>query len=252
MDGRTPPRWAPLETELAHWQQAGAVARLWLRDDDAVSVTPALGRLAGLCATFEVPYLIAAIPSRAGRDLAERLACEPLAEAAAHGWTHQNHAGSGPKAEFPIDRPEPEILDALTSARTRIDELFGPKAVPIYVPPWNRIATDVEELLPEAGFRAVSTIGRSSGAHPALRRVNVHLDIIDWHGSRGCRSADMLAAELAEHLALSRENGRPAIGVLTHHLDHDEAAWRFLEELFQESVGHVAVCWVSASQLLER
>lgn len=250
MDGRSA-RWAPLTAELARWKEAGAAARLWLRDDDAVSVTPALDRLVELCAAFDVPYLIAAIPSRAGRDLAERLAREPLAEAAAHGWTHQNHAGPGPKAEFPVDRPGPEILDALTRARTRIDALFGIKAVPIYVPPWNRMAPELMHLLPKAGFRGISARGRVSGAREGLPRINIHLDIIDWRGSRGGADPDQLAAELADHLAWSRETGQPAVGVVTHHLNHDHIAWQFLGELFEETAGHPAVRWVRASDLLK-
>ncbi len=250
MDGRSA-RWAPLAAELARWKEAGAVARLWLRDDDAVSVTPALDRLIELCSTFEVPYLIAAIPSRAGRDLAERLAREPLAEAAAHGWTHQNHGGSGPKAEFPVDRPTSEILDDLTKARTRIDELFGSEAVPIYVPPWNRLAPELVHLLPKAGFRGISARGRVSEAREGLRRINIHLDIIDWRGSRGGADPDQLAAELVDHLAWSRQTGQPAVGVVTHHLNHDDIAWQFLGELFEETAGHPAVHWVRASNLLK-
>lgn len=242
-------RWIALRDELARWRQAGEIARLWLRDDDAVSVTPALERLTDLCAAHAVPYLVAAIPSRADEGLAVYLADQPLAEIAAHGWSHRNHAAAA-KAEFPIDRPRGEIVRDLTEARMRIETLFGAKAVPIYVPPWNRIAPEVAALLPLAGFRAVSALGRARSALPPLPEVNVHLDVIDWRGSRGGRDPDTLANELAAHLSSARENGWSATGILTHHLDHDAVAWRFLEDLFAETADHAGVRWVRVSELL--
>lgn len=243
-------RWAFLHDELEHWQRAGKFARLWLRDDDAVTVTPALQQLASLCAAHGIPYLIAAIPARADESLAAFLSQQGLAKVAAHGWSHCNHVGAAAKAEFPVDRPPAEILHDLNAARARIDRLFGAQAVPIYVPPWNRIAPEVAALLPAAGFRAVSALGRENGATAKLRQVNVHLDIIDWHVSRGGRLPDELVAELASHLAWARQERASAIGILTHHLVHDGAAWRFLEELLAETVGHAAVRWIGPRDLL--
>lgn len=248
-------RWAPLREELARWQRAGQLARLWLRDDDAVTVTPALQQLASLCAAYGVPYLIAAIPAHADESLAAFLSGQQLAEVAAHGWSHRNHAGAGAKAEFPVDRPAAEILHDLHAARARIDSLFRAQAVPIYVPPWNRIAPEIAALLPAAGFCAVSAlgrehVGREQGTTAAPPHVNVHLDIIDWRGSRGGREPDALIAELASHLAWAREDRRSAIGILTHHLVHDDRAWRFLEELFTETADHIAVRWMPARDLL--
>lgn len=243
-------QWALLQDELARWQQAGQAARLWLRDDDAVAVTPPLQQLASLCAAHGVPYLIAAIPAKADEGLAAFIAEQQLAEVAAHGWSHRNHAGAGPKAEFPIDRPSSEIQDDLRKARLRIGSLFGARAVPVYVPPWNRIAPEIAALLPAAGFRAVSGLGRERAAS-ALPAINVHLDIIDWRGSRGGREPEALAAELAAHLAWSREAGRCAIGILTHHLVHDGTAWGFLEELLAETSNHAAVRWMRMRDLLD-
>lgn len=253
MAQRTPARrdrWAPLREELARWQEAGLSARFWLRDDDAVTVTPALTRLAELCASHAVPCLIAAIPSQADENLAAYLASQELAEVAVHGWCHRNHAGPKAKSEFPAGRPRPEVLHELGIARARIDALFGGKALPIYVPPWNRIAPAVAALLPEAGFRALSAKGRAPIlGFACLEEINVHVDIIDWHGSRGGRDPESLVAELASHLAWSRENGQPAVGILSHHLMHDELAWQFLDQLFRET-DQSAVRWSRASDLI--
>lgn len=248
-------RWTPAREELARWLDAGRKVYLWLRDDDAVSVTPALIRLAELCTASGIPYLIAAIPSHADRELAAFLASQPLAEVAPHGWSHRNHANEGErKQEFPPHRPKSEILYELERARARIDGLFGNKAVPIYIPPWNRIAPEVATLLPHAGFRALSALGRKAMfATPSpVHELNTHLDIIDWRGTRGGRDLDALVIELTGHLAWARQNDVPAIGILTHHLVHDEIAWRFLEELFAETARHAAVRWSRVSDLISR
>ena len=242
-------RWSALRDELARWARDGAVARLWLRDDDAVTVTPALERLAALCSAHGVPYLIAAVPSSADEDLAAYLSGQQLAEVAAHGWSHQSYANNT-KTEFPAERSSSEILHDLSSARSRIETLFGAKVVPIFVPPWNRMTPEAAALLPQSGFRAISALGREGKPREHVQTINVHLDIIDWRGSRGGRNPDDLIAELAGHLAWARENERTAIGILTHHLVHDAAAWNFLEDLFAETVGHPAVRWVRASELL--
>lgn len=245
-------KWDPFRRELALWGENHAVIRLWLRDDDAVTVTPALVRLCELCAEHDVPSLVAAIPSEADETLADFLWHQPLAEIAAHGWTHHNHGAPGPKAEFPDQRPKSEIVCDLRLARERMELLFGSQALPIYVPPWNRMAAGVANLLPAAGFQALSVIGRNeiAGLRREIRQINVHLDIVDWRGSRKGRDHDELVAELSTHLAWARENNRPAIGILTHHLVHDDLAWTFLKELFAETAHHPAVRWTRVSDLL--
>ncbi|MCL4766802.1 MAG: polysaccharide deacetylase family protein [Hyphomicrobiaceae bacterium] len=245
--------WAPVREELARWQDAQCVARLWLRDDDAVAVTPLLIRLSSLCAGSGVPWLVAAVPCHASEELAGWLAEQPLAEAAAHGWTHRNHAMPGArKQEFPVERPGTEIRHELGLARARLGALFGAKGVPILVPPWNRIGPEVAALLPDLGYRALSTLGRKPvfQAPAPIRELNAHIDIIDWRGSRGGGDPDELAAGLARELAWARGGGQPAVGILTHHLVHDTAAWRFLEELFAETASHGAVRWSRASELI--
>jgi hypothetical protein len=68
-----------------------------------------------------------------------------------------------------------------------MEALFGSGALPIYVPPWNRMAAEVANLLPVAGFETLSVIGRNriAGLYGELGQINVHLDIIDWRGSLG-------------------------------------------------------------------
>ena len=216
--------------------QAGAPLRLWLRDDDAVQPTPALSQLLRMTADRGVDLTLAVIPSpwqqaATGPQLARVLEDHSHVSVAVHGWSHHNHApASGKKQELGLHRPLEEIRHELRSGLQHLQALHGRRALPLLVPPWNRIAPELVTTLAEDGFTALSTFGTEralSGLVPRLSVVNTHLDIIDWHGSRGGRPADAVWSELAD-LALS---GREFAGVLSHHLVHDHAAWDLLEDL---------------------
>ena len=245
--------WGPLSRELARWAEAGRTASLWLRDDDAVAITPQLERLVQLCESYRVPALLGVIPTEAKEELAAYLSAKPLFEVAVHGFSHKNHAPAGTKKqEFPVQRNRDQIEKELTAGRLRLHALFGPRLAGIFVPPWNRIDADVAASLPRIGFRALSAFGRKSlfPTHAPLIEINVDLDIIDWRGTRGGHDPASLAAQLAAQLAWARRNDRCAVGILTHHLVHDATAWRFLEELFARTVSHTSVSWTGANQLI--
>jgi hypothetical protein len=102
----------------------------------------------------------------------------------------------------------------------------------MFVPPWNRIDPALLPQLPAQGIKAVSTFGPRPAAWPApgLRQINTHLDPVDWHGTRGLRHEAELLAGLCRTLA-DRRTGRTdrsePLGLLTHHLIHDEDVWAF-------------------------
>jgi peptidoglycan/xylan/chitin deacetylase (PgdA/CDA1 family) len=247
------PRWAPLSRELGHWAEAGRRAELWLRDDDAVTVTPALERLVKLCETYRVPALVAVIPTEAKDELAAFLTAKPLFHVAVHGFSHKNHAPAGAKKqEFPLGRNRDQVEVELGKGRLRLQALFGAKRTEIFVPPWNRLDADVAARLPKCGFRALSALGREPllPSPAPLIEINVQLDIIDWRGNRGGHGLECLADQLAAQLAWARKNDWRAVGILTHHLVHDETAWRFLEELFAWTASHASVLWTGASELI--
>lgn len=217
-------------------------ATLWLRDDDAVMPTPALDRLFDL-ARSGVPLTVAVIPERTGEALAQAVAGVPGIEVAQHGWSHANHARAGEKKqELGAHRPVGAVMDEVSQGFARLAALHGPRFVPLMVPPWNRIAPQVAAALPGAGFRALSVYGP---ARPGpLAQVNTQVDLIDWRGSRGGKDAGALEAEIVTAL----ETG--PVGLLTHHMVHDAAAWRFLEALVGATMGHPGCRWVPVSTML--
>lgn len=239
--------WTELADELGRWAGEGRVARLWLRDDDAVAPTAALDRLAGL----DLPVLLAVIPAGASAALADRLAGAPRLAPAVHGWAHANHAPPGEKtAELGPHRPLAELLADIRRGRDRLEGLFGSRLVPGLVPPWNRFDARLVPHLAAAGIRALSAFGPPGIARAhGVARIDCQVDLVDWRAGRIGKSAGRVAAELAAALAAARPTGA-AVGVLAHHLAHDEAAWTTLAGLVDTVGEHQAAGWVAFADLL--
>ena len=242
--------WQPFRAELDRWQRSGRTIAFWLRDDDAVQPTAALDRLLDLAGRHSIPTTLAVIPAHAREQLAARLATEPHVSVAVHGWAHDNHAPEGEKKqELGPHRSAEIVLAELSKANAAIDRLFGGQAAPVLVPPWNRIDGRLLPSLGEIGFAALSVFGKAKQAPIAV--INTHVDIIDWHGGRGGKDHGVLALELARELKWRREAGsREAIGVLAHHLVHDEVAWRFMERLLELTAENPVCRWASCRDLI--
>lgn len=222
--------------------EQGHKVRLWLRDDDAVQPTEPLERLLDLSRSHSIPVTLAVIPKETGEALARRLDDAPLASVVLHGWSHQNYAPtSEKKQELGLHRPSPVVLGELKEGFDKLVTLHFERFIPMLVPPWNRLAPSLWPELPALGLKLLSVFGKESASSP-IPLMNTHVDIMDWHGTGGGRPAADLFAELAGWIA--RTDTPPAIGILTHHLVHDAAAWEFLEALFAITAAHPACEWV--------
>ncbi|MCJ2133844.1 glycosyl transferase family 28 [Methylobacterium sp. J-026] len=225
-----------------------SVPFLW-RDDDAVTATPALDRLIGLAQTRGTPILLAAIPDGIDAALARRLEMAPEMRVAVHGLAHRNHAPPGAKpAEFGADRPLSDLrADAAAGLRIARERISESILLPVFVPPWNRLAPALAALLPELGYRGLSAV--PGPPIPGLRRIDATLDPIDWRGTRSLREPEAMLRALADDI--TRVPDRP-IGLLTHHLVQDAAVWRFVEDLLAVLLGHPAVRVPDPRRLFDR
>ncbi|EJN06217.1 polysaccharide deacetylase family protein [Phyllobacterium sp. YR531] len=244
--------WQPLRDELSRWINVSRSVQFWLRDDDAVQPTTALQRLLKLGKEHGVPTLLAVIPALAGDGLADRLKSEQLITIGVHGWSHVNHAHNGEKKqELGPHRPLQSVLAELEEGRNCIEKLFPQRALPILVPPWNRIDGSLLPHLRGLGFAALSVFGPPKEIQTShIPVVNTHVDLMDWHGTRGCRNYGDLVADIVREMRDRFSGEDSTIGILAHHLVHDEAAWVFLQKLFEITV-HTGGCrWVSARELI--
>lgn len=237
----------PLLQALSQRAEAGRVASFWLRDDDAVIPTPALERFLALTRRFGVPATLAVIPAGTGPALAERLADESGISVAVHGWSHTNYAmPDQKKRELGIERPLELVLGELGRGLDTLRALHPQRFVPVLVPPWNRIDAGLVPHLRMLGFRALSVYGPEKPT--ALPVVNTHVDVMDWHGTRGGRDAAELVAGIVARLSDMEQGG--SMGLLTHHLVHDEAVWSFLEGLLAATAEHPGCRWTPVSELI--
>lgn len=233
---------------------AASPVNFWLRDDDAVQPSESLEHLLGLADTFAIPLTLAVIPVSTGNALAQRLATADSVSVAVHGWSHTNYANDNEKKqELGNHRPSSVVLAELQRGFFTLKQLHPERFIPLLVPPWNRISAELVGHLGSLGYKGLSTFGdnpadinTSRASNADIAQVNTQVDLIDWKGSRGGRPFAELASEIITQL---REN-RPTVGILTHHLVHDEATWQFLEQLFKATSGHPGARWISIADLL--
>lgn len=254
----TPAGWPDLVDELDRWEEAGRVARLWWRDDDAVAPTRALERLVSIAG--QVPIALAVIPGPAQAELAawlwdrERSVREARVAVLQHGWRHSNHSVTGKKSEYPAERLSTDVAFELALGRERLTELFGTRALPVLAPPWNRFDDRHLPLLGRCGLSGISRAKprRSVRPAPGIVEANVHIDLVAWAGGRDFIGEEAALSSLIAHLRARRVGlmcaSEPS-GILTHHLIQNGPTEAFLERLLRVTGAHVAAHWLEASEI---
>ncbi len=239
--------WSDLTAEL---DKCRAPARFWWRDDDAVALTPALTTLLDIRAELDLPLALAVIPAQLDDTLVARLAPEIAVRVLQHGWDHTNHAAAGTQlSEFPPGRGDAEIAAQLASGREILADRFGASFVPVLVPPFNAVAADAVEAVRASGLRGLSLATDFAGL--GLPSRNVHADLIDWRETKAVPLGRAIGA-LVLALRLRRlglvEATRP-IGVMTHHLVHDDGIWLLMREMLTRLKAHPNVAFPSIESI---
>lgn len=214
----------------------------WWRDDDATKPGPRLSALLERAAAAGARVAVAAIPASA--EPALLAACKDAgADLLQHGIAHENHQTAGKATELGDARDVTMLVEALVAARGR---LSSPAFVPVVVPPWNRMRADLAPALAAAGYVGVSLFGGSALSAP-IRRVDTHIDPIAWRTTRSL--ADEAVLERMVDAAIAQEG---PIGLLTHHIAHDEAIDGFVSAFAALVAAHRGAQWVSAGSLFGR
>lgn len=248
--------WTVLDAELARWRDAGRVATLWWRDDDAVAATPALDALLSLAERHRVPAALAVVPAGLERSLVDALAVVAQASVLQHGYAHRNHAPPTERSRELGGRAVEAVERELAAGAATLRVAFGSRFLPVVVPPWNRIDEAVVARLPGLGYRGLSTfaVRPARFAAPGVLQCNTHVDPIAWRDGRRFVGAERCAAMLAAHLADRREGradrGEPT-GLLTHHLLFTPDAWDFVADLFDRTARHPGVQWLEAGAIFD-
>jgi len=245
--------WSAFLDEIARSADAGSPVEFWWRDDDAARADPVLSRLVALARRMSVPLALAAIPAQSEREAFQDLGT--FVSAMQHGTDHANRAAAGEKkTEFAAAEPVAGALARLADGRRRLEAIAGGRFLPVLAPPWNRLPEAVAAQLGGAGLRGLSRYGPRSRAEcaPGVPQVNTHVDIIAWRGNRAFIGEDQALDAATRHLAakrMSAADAGEATGWLTHHAVHDEAAWAFLERLFESTRELPSVAWRRPEEL---
>jgi hypothetical protein len=255
--------------EIRRWRGAGRAARLWWRDDDATGLTPSLERLLAVARNAEAPLTLAVIPDGDMRGLGERLTQATQVNVVQHGVDHRNRRDGAAAGEFPHDWPAAQVAIALRRGWSLMQAL--PRAAMVFTPPWNDVHPELETALRVTGYAGWSAngglgvagtptkssidladFGLPESRCDSLPRIDVHLDLLRWRGGARFRGDGPFLDGLAGEMRRRRRAGQwsAPIGVLTHHLDHDDAAWAFLEAFLLWSRAEPAMGWVSLPQAL--
>ena len=217
--------WQPLVGELQRWRQAGRAADLWLRDDDAIEPTAALDRLLALAGRHSIPLTLAVIPALCRRST-RRQAFRRAPRYGRGAWL----GASQPRA---ARRQEGRARGAPAGGDRACRAFSGQGRHRSALPRKQRAdpgsALEPHRLEPRAAALRARLCGPCrSTARQSRRRsgiVNTHVDIVDWQAGKACRDHAALVGQLVEELGRRLASGSPEpVGILTHHLVHDEAA----------------------------
>jgi hypothetical protein len=244
MDCDTPTLGEGLRRRLDAFAASGRTISLWWRDDDAALPEPAIDRLIALSDRLRLPLVLAVIPESAKPSLAERLARPDAARVTVvqHGWRHTNHEPAGARAaELGGGRPVETVLAELAEGHAKLTALFGARFLPVLTPPWNRVDPAVARRRGEVGLPGLSTfttLDRSG------HRLDAHLDPIVWKTTRSYMGDERMLMLFDEQVAArTGEAADVPIGMLSHHLSHDEPVWIFIQAFLTATADHPAVRW---------
>lgn len=240
--------WAWLDVELRRWRAAGHRATLWWRDDDARVPSAELDRL--LAIRGRAPLTLAVIPDGDMVALGARLIDAAGVSVVQHGVDHQNRRLGAVAGEFPPDWRRIRVATQVRAGWRRLAVL--PAVERIFVPPWNDVHPELPVVLSDCGYEGWSAWGQVSDDGEPTPRIDAHLDLMRWKGGARFRGEAKFLGELRGLLTERRRTGQwlAPVGLLTHHLAHDEAAWAFLDRFTRWSEGHSDVVWRSLPELL--
>jgi len=216
-----------LNHELAIWRRAWHVPVLWWRDDDAREPTWQLDRL--LEVRRDLPLMLAVIPDVDLHPLANRLSAASGVDVAQHGVDHANKlAPDGPRSEFLESTTQAEINAAVSAGRARLVAAGLPPVT--FVPPWNEPNDRLIAAIVEAKYDGYS-IGINGRERDGLKHIGAQLDILRWKGKPHFKGRRRVFDAIRKQLEARRRRGafNEPLGILTHHLVHDDAAWHFLD-----------------------
>ena len=243
--------WQSLREELDLWQEP---VSFWWRDDDAVADTPSLQKLiATQQENPSIPLHLASIPQLLETSLPPLVKSSPNVWILQHGFSHQNNASTGErKIELGGDQDQSILRENLASGRGILKQNFADRYLDVLVPPWNRVNATALSAIDSLHYLALSGLGLDKNQRDETPRLNVHIDIINWK-QRCFVGTEACLEKIVNQLKIRRTepaHRHEPLGLMTHHLAHDDDCWKFLSDFLQLTTEHAGTQWIQAEQAI--
>lgn len=220
----------------------------WWRDDDAGRDHLRLHRLLDLAERRAAPLALAVVPDWLEARVVEAILACPVATVLQHGVAHRNNAVTGKKCELGGKLERATGFAELARGRSLLENAFGERFLPVLVPPWNRIDPSWLTGLKGEGYLGISTFAGDETPSD-VPRWNTHLDLIDWRGDRKVKPWPTVLQALSAGLDVG---GSQPFGVLSHHLDMDEAGFQTLDRVLVNVSYRKPRGWLNAADVFGR
>lgn len=238
--------WTSLKEILTKREKAQKPTYFWWRDDDAFEMTESLQSLIKLSSNYEIPLHLAVIP-----ELTKSKFCQSEhLTILQHGINHNNNQTQyQKKIELGGAMPLTKMRDQLLFHHNHLKRIFGESFFPVLVPPWNRAHPILVQLLENTCFKGISTHSNQFFKRSKLPQINTHIDLIEWKSPHKSFIGLTKAIHQMEQY-IDGDNNNEVIGLLTHHKDHDESLWVFLEQLFNMTSSFSHVKWIRINDII--
>ena len=243
-----------LKNELDEWSRTETMATIWWRDDDLHQPTAELDLILNTSEITSFKPLLGVIPLLCSQGLSASVKNFNL-RIAVHGLLHVNHNSHlDRKSEFGGARYIEDQKRDVKKAKDALTSLFGDSVLNCFIPPWNRISSELVSYLPDLGFSSISTFGDRKTEYPApnLLQINTHVDLIDWKKSRKFIGGKSMTTQLTNCLRYkrSKELGHfEPIGLLSHHLKMNKKDWEDFETVCFILKNHTAAYLADPNEL---
>jgi hypothetical protein len=223
----------------------GKKITFWWRDDDAIEETQALQKLLKLVDHKAIS--IATIPEYCTKSLIDIVKENPYIHLLQHGVSHENFAHKEEKkCEFPTHLSDEHHWQRIQYGRDKIFQLYPEWDGKGFVPPWNRMKLNSAEGLKDIGFDYISAFESLKARNIATKHIaycDSNIDPIDWKGNDGKNNYGFIGWQACDDILLHHAQYQQHIGLLTHHLVHNEAMWHKLEIIADFMHHHPAIDW---------
>ena len=238
-----------IDTVLYKSRKKRPVYVLFRADDIAVPCKK-FSRLMELFERYHVPLSLAVVPAWLTAPRWEYLKRSGQKNSSLwcwhqHGWRHVNHEREGKKQEFGQSRTLFQIRADLVRGRRRLENLMGDAFYSIFTPPWNRCDANTLKLIKELGYYAVSRSQDSLPLPPeGLADFSINVDLHTRKEADPAEGMNCLFRELENSISSGDS------GIMIHHNRMNDAAFSFLELLFQVLTRHKGIQLVHLKDLV--